>query len=217
VLLRLSKTEYLERFDRSIGGFRAGSGSFIYTLGPASKYLFGSDNSHKQPPFNFRSGHHLLNHTLTIAEVYVNLHEWSRQGSFNIAELETEPKCWRVFGNMYVTETLKPDMYIVISAPHKHDYHIFLEIDRATHYAKALEQKAELYYYYSQYGDESDEKGCHPITVWTSPSDKRAEFISSAIKPISKRLPQLFESIAIDQLHNFLKSRLAPLERKKNK
>ncbi len=204
-LQRMAKTRYLTRLDRSIGGFRAGSSSFVYSLGPKGRTLV--DLSSKRPQFDVHTSHHLLNHTLTIAEVYVMLHEWDRQGAFKLITIQTEPNCWREYRGMYESYVLKPDMYIRISFP-RYNKRMFLEIDRATHYSNALKKKAAEYRrYFEEPRNYDHEDNSYPITVWTSPSIKRVKFINRAIKRVNKELPGLFKSVTIEQLQDFLTAR----------
>ena len=73
VLKRLSDLRLLTRLDRRIGGQRAGSAGFVYSLSPLGHRILGTPtrHRHREPSFGF------VAHTLAIAELATSLIEYA--------------------------------------------------------------------------------------------------------------------------------------------
>src|SRR5205823_850906 len=67
VLARLSRLALLRRLERRVGGIRAGSASYVYTLSWAGRRLVGETTARRvdEPSRTF------LNHTLAVADAHL--------------------------------------------------------------------------------------------------------------------------------------------------
>ena len=84
VLNRLQETRLLNHLDRRVGGVRAGSAGYIWTLGLVGDHVLrhlagdGIRQRLKEPSTTF------VDHTLAIAEAHVGIVEASRNGLFEL-------------------------------------------------------------------------------------------------------------------------------------
>jgi hypothetical protein len=186
VLQRLTDEQVLRRRERRIGGVRAGSASYVYALGPVGARLISDKRLHY---YTSDPSDYFLEHTLALAELYVQLHEQARLGKFNLLEVQTEPPCWRTFTTLEAgRQTLKPDMYMRLG---KGDEEIsyFIEMDRGTTYAASLLKKLKTYEQYFASGKEQDNHGVFPQILWIAPDGKRKAMLEKVTEQINKRLP----------------------------
>lgn len=171
-LQRLTEWRVLDRLDRVVGGQRAGSRGFLYSVGPAGARLLDRGwglhvKRLQRPSVRF------VAHTLAISELIVGLHETDRDGRIDLLEVQTEPQSWRGFlGFMGASQTLKPDLLARIGIGAFED-RWFIEIDMNTHGRSALLAKAKRYLAYYRTGHEQAESGVFPRVLWTAPSSRR--------------------------------------------
>jgi hypothetical protein len=129
-LERLTKATALNRLERRVGGVRAGSASFIYTLSPLGHRLLHDEESprkrHREPSARF------LNHMLAIAQCAIDLTIAARTGTIKNLGIEAEPDCWRVFARgLAGSEILKPDLHVAFTLG-EYEHRWFVEIDLAS-------------------------------------------------------------------------------------
>jgi Replication-relaxation len=189
-LLRLVRLCCLERLPRSVGGARAGSAGFIYRLGPAGQRL--AIECGWQPDGHRRQSHVpgtlFLGHALQVAELHTLLVEADRAGRIELLGLESEPACWRRYGQR---TTLKPDSYARLGIGDYEDSY-FIEVDMGTESSRTLERKLGDYLAYQASGREQAECGVFPKVLWLTPDTERAGIIEDCIKWLPHSAQRLF-------------------------
>jgi hypothetical protein len=196
VLQRLADEQVLRRRDRRIGGVRAGSASYVYALGPVGARLVSDKRVHY---YTSDPSDYFFEHTLALAELYVQLHEQTRLGRFTLLEVQTEPPCWRTFTTLEAgKQTLKPDMFVRLG---KGDEEIsyFIEMDRGTTYAPALLKKLKTYEQYFASGTEQKQHGVFPQVLWIVPDEKRKAMLEKLTKEINSRLPGICKVATVER------------------
>jgi hypothetical protein len=179
VLERLTNAGVLWRLGRRIGGVYAGSASYVYTLAPLGQRLLddgaGGRVRRREPALA------LLEHTLAIAALGIELQRAARAGELELMSLETEPHCWRRFSaGLEGSQTLEPDLALSLRAG-AYEYHWFVEIDLATHGAAAIVRKCRVYQRYWQAGIEQDGKGLFPKVLFVAPHEPRRTLLARTI------------------------------------
>ena len=97
VLERLVDERILHRLERRVGGVRAGSASFVYSLGPVGQRLLDL----RQPRHRFAEPSTTFAvHTLAIVDTVVELTEAARHRQLELLSLQAEPRCWRMLPSM---------------------------------------------------------------------------------------------------------------------
>jgi hypothetical protein len=189
VLERLTDLSVLRRLERRVGGVRAGSGAFVYGLGPAGHRLLGDGRDRqgfREPSTTF------LSHTLAVAGVVASLVAASKQDRCQLLHCETEPKCWRLIPDYGANaETLRPDLLVVI-AHGDMEWHWFIEVDLATEHGPAVARKCRQYQRYFDSGREQAERGIFPKVGWLTTTSERAQRLRAITTEVSPDVP-LFE------------------------
>jgi hypothetical protein len=197
-LERLTHERILKRLQRRVGGVRAGSASFVYSVGPVGVRLLGETRRTTEPSALF------LDHTLAIGDVHVRLRQAEQVGEIGIGELEVEPACWRRFvGAGGAADIVRPDLYLVTAAGEYEDAW-FLEIDRGTESPAAISRKCHAYDRYWRGGQEQHRHGSFPLTVWVCPNDHRARRIERVLSATRNLNRNLFRVITQDGLLDLL-------------
>lgn len=211
-LLKLEAWELITTLKRRIGGIRAGSGSYVWTLSPVGYRLLALLNkSHEGSTggTTVRKRQHepspaFLQHTLAVAEVAVRLTELAANRKIGLLERQLESDCWRGFTNAGGTaSTLRPDLYAVTVAnggKANYEDHWFIEVDLATESPAVVVRKCEQYLAYMRSGEEQTSSGVFPLVVWVVPDAKRK---ASLIAHIAENLPDavsLFTVITLGEL-----------------
>jgi hypothetical protein len=193
-LERLTHERVLKRLHRRVGGVRAGSASFVYSVGPVGARLLEEMRRTTEPSALF------LDHTLAIGDVHVRLHEAERTGALNVSQLEVEPACWRRFmGPGGAVDIVRPDLYLV-TATDEYEDAWFLEIDRSTESPAAISRKCHAYDRYWRSGQEQQRHGSFPLTVWVCPNERRVRRIEQVVSTARNLNRELFRVIAQDEL-----------------
>lgn len=176
VLARLTDERLLARLQRRVGGVRAGSASFVYTLGPVGGRLIdGQRRRVGEPSTTF------LTHTLAVAQIHVELVQAARKGRLELVNVDVEPSCWRRYiGSGGAREVLRPDLYVVTGSGEFEDCWFF-EIDLGTESPLALRRKCRAYEAYWRSGREQDAHGTFPLVVWVAPGERRAQQLRQII------------------------------------
>jgi hypothetical protein len=168
-LARLADRRLVARLPRTVGGVRAGSGRFVYTLDVAGRRLTGA--GHRRRPWNLGSS--FLAHGLAVTELYVRLVEADRTGTLTFSDFTGEPSCWRSFaGPGGGRVILKPDALVRMQQGRFED-RWFIEVDRGTESKPTLARKCETYRRYWQSGTEQAASGFFPRVLWLAPDDHR--------------------------------------------
>ena len=201
VLARLHQQRIVTHLDRRVGGVRAGSASYVWTLGPVGDRMLrrrqGEDRSRRrvyEPSATF------LDHTLAVADAHVALLQAERDGVLELVTVEIEPACWRTYlGAAGQTVTLRPDMYVVTAAGEFEDSW-FIEVDRGTEHLPTLLDKCRAYAAYRASGREQAERGVFPRVVWSVPDQRRYERLNAALDNTHSIDRELFSVVLSDEL-----------------
>jgi len=179
VLRRLNDMGVLAHLDRRVGGVRAGSSGFVWTVGPIGWRLQDDRGSTRWR--RYEPSVRLLAHYLAIAEVHVSLAESSRLGLLELLSLQLEPKSWRSFlGLAGDKRLLRPDLAVVTSTGEYED-HWFLEVDLGTEHPPTVIEKCRLYLDYADSGLEQRRSDVFPRVIWIVDSQQRCEQLQEAI------------------------------------
>lgn len=188
-LERLASLRVLDRLDRRIGGVRAGSSGFVYSLGPVGHRLI----RHSKRPSSRQPGPWFVAHTLAISDLVVGLSAASTQGRCELLQWQSEPKCWRVFDSFAGRVTVRPDLFVAIGLG-EFERQFFIEVDRATQHVPTILGKAKVYEQYYRSGREQAESGLFPKVLFVAPDLPRSKTIRSALQAASTLTNELFAS-----------------------
>lgn len=176
VLQAMTERGLICRLDRVVGGRRAGSSGFLYSLGVAGLRLLlvGQDGPIRRPS---TPGAPFVAHALAVTELAVRLREAERRGGFQVLDLQAEPQCWRRHpGSGGGTETCKPDAYVRLAIGAFEDSW-FIEVDRSTESASTLARKLDAYRRYWSSGMEQAKVGVFPRVLWLVPDERRHQIV----------------------------------------
>ena len=194
-LLRLIRLDCLARLPRRVGGVRAGSAGFVYSLGRVGHAIAVKEGW--QPEGSRRRsqapGTLFLGHTLQVAELHTRLQEADRAGAFELLELAAEPVCWRAWAGVggHDPKTLKPDSFVRLGIG-EWEFVSFIEVDQATEGSRALRRQLLAYLDYHRTGLEQDRHGIFPRVLWATPDSTRAGVIRAVIGELPKADRELF-------------------------
>lgn len=199
-LKRLTDIQVLQRIDRRIGGVRAGSAGYIYSLDRAGRAL--NQGTSKGLRRTFEPSYLFLNHTLRVTELYVLLKEANSFGALHLDIFQPEPLCWRPFpgvGRRY----LKPDAYITLRTS-EYEYHWFIEIDMDTETMPRIDHKLNGYSAFWATGKEQAVYGLFPTVLFLVPTEARRYQIARQIERLPPKAQRLFEAALFSQAMQLL-------------
>lgn len=204
-LNKLRELDLIRPLSRRIGGVRAGSGSFVWTLTSGGFRLLQAGDS-EQPRKQFREPSlHFLAHTLVISEVYLQLTEICARHSMTLAAVQFEPECWRQYTYRGSKQAiLKPDLYSVTRVDGYED-HWFIEIDCDTETIARVLEKCQRYTQYLCSGIEQEKTGVFPYVVWIVPDEKRKNSVTKHIQAEFPLDTLLFTVILPDELDTLIR------------
>lgn len=204
-LKKLKELGLLSTMSRRIGGVRAGSGSLIWHLTHGGERLLRLHDEKAYPcRRQFEPSPYFLAHTLAVAEASVRLTEICRNGKMELADLQSEPECWRAYSEHGTHLALKPDLYAAIVSCEYEDRY-FIEIDLDTESPAKVVEKCRKYHQYYRSGLEQKESGLFPLTVWVVPSVARKERLTAHIREEFKGQPRLFSVITDEELEHLIR------------
>jgi hypothetical protein len=183
IMTRLHDLGLVATLHRRIGGVRAGSAGYVYTLTPTGHRVLATLADQPCPPHVKKPatpGTLFLTHTLAISDIYVSLHEASRNNNFDLSTFEGEPTCWQPTGH---GDYLKPDAYCVLSTTTHRDCW-WLEIDQDTESLPRIRAKCRTYLDYLTHGGVGPDE-VPPRILYTTPHAPRTEAIKQVIKKMS--------------------------------
>ena len=206
---KLKSYGLVRHFRRSVGGVRAGSGSYIWHLTEAGQRLLDLKNNNEQT----RRGHRYLEpsylhikHTLAISECYVQLVLLGRDSrKITIKDIEWEPDCWRPYTKDARDQVLKPDLFAVVNNGGYED-RWFIEIDLSTESMPVVMDKCKRYYQYYQTGIEQKKYEIFPVTVWIVPDERRRSLMQDAIKETFASAGKLFVVILAEEFTSLIRN-----------
>lgn len=196
-LERLHDYGLVARLRRRVGGIRAGSAAFVYSLGSTGIRLLDGDGRrlrHHEPSAYF------LKHTLAISEFVVSLTEASRSEGIDIVNLQSEPACHRLVPTAGGSVALKPDAFVTVgSDADELVYDWFIEVDLGTEHLPTLLGKCRTYEAYYRSGIEQAERTVFPRVLWLMHSSERVGRLRQAIAGDNRLTPELFVVTAMDR------------------
>lgn len=181
-LNRLVERKYLSRLERRmVGGTGAGSGQYVYQLGPQGWKLYGREGKY----WPYRAVDY---HTLAIADSYIELLELEHAGRVEILTHSTEPETWvRVAG-----VDLRPDLFVEVGdLARGRRVSLWLEIDMGTERQAKIKEKLANYWFAFQNVSEN-ELPVFPLVVFIAPDELRARELRYFIEQGPKEAQDLF-------------------------
>jgi len=208
-LTKLHGMGLIQPLRRRIGGVRAGSTSYVWTLKAAGAELLRLGES--APPLKhrrrvFEPTYIFLKHTLAVSELYTRL-----RTTTNLIRAEFEPSCWRGYTTAFgVNVTIKPDLYAITTADGYED-HWFFEVDLDTEAPSRIMRKCEVYGRYCLTGNEQKLSGLFPQVVWIVPDEKRKQTLQRHIRENLSEYADLFVVITFDDLDALIRAGEMPV------
>lgn len=193
-LQRLTDRRVLHRLERRVGGVRAGSAGFVYSLGAVGQRVLELNGPRPRPHEPSRT---FVAHCLAIADVFVAVTLSARAGQLELVTYQTEPRCWRTVPEMGGAGSLRPDLYLVLLRGDV-ERHWFVEVDLGTEHAPAIRRKCHAYQAYYQSGIEQAKCGVFPRVAWLTPTANRAKRLSAIIAADRRLQPALFLTGTVD-------------------
>ncbi len=181
----------LARLPRSVGGRRAGSRGFIYSVGPSGARLLARENGVRVRRLS-APGDRYVAHTLAITELVVQLQEADRAGVLETIEIQTEPECWRGYlGPFARRRVLKPDLFVRVGVGALEDRWM-IEVDLATEASGTLLAKTNRYVEHHRSGREQHEHGIYPRVLFAVPDAHREAQVDGVLQQLSAQSRRLF-------------------------
>jgi hypothetical protein len=173
VLQKLKDYGVVEFLERRVGGVRAGSSSYIWTLTESGVNLLHLNDEGSAPRKRvFEPSLYFVKHILAIAETYIRLAEICRRHKLELVKAELEPECWRDYTENGKSVILKPDMFAV-TANGKYEDNWFIEIDMSTESLSKIQEKCRRYAKYRNSGIEQKQRDVFPLVVWLAENVSR--------------------------------------------
>lgn len=123
---------------------------------------------------------HHLEHTLAVAELFVDLK--TQPGPWRLVMFEAEPEAWREFlGGHGEPVTLKPDAFVELESATASRFW-FVEIDRGTVSTASIRSKLKTYRSYLSTGREQADRGVFPRVVWQTPDGRRRDHVAELLR-----------------------------------
>ena len=208
VLAKLRGLGIICALNRRIGGVRAGSGAFVWTLTPNGIKLLTIDEYNEETTPRKRSyepSFAFLQHKLACVEIAVRLHELHMVKKLTLVNITNEPDCWRVYSGISgEVKRLKPDLFTV-TAVGEYEDNWFLELDLASEAPSTVLKKCMQYIAYYRTGVEQRKSGVLPYVVWIVPDRKRQVSLHTYIqKSMPEKEAELFIVIVMDEFEPLL-------------
>lgn len=184
VLAKLADLHLVSRLERRVGGVKAGSAGYVWSLGTGGQQLLGGRGpaGGKSPRTPWTPSRAFLTHRLSISELYVELTLAERSGRLELMRFDPEPACWRYFtGPHGAPANLKPDAYVQIAVDDYLDSY-FVEIDLGTESMPVIARKAVACRTYWQTGrEQAKSDGVFPLVAFLIPTAARANMIRAVL------------------------------------
>lgn len=204
-LRKLKDMGLVDHLARRIGGVRAGSGGLVWHLTHAGERVLRLHTQSASPMRHFfEPSPYFLAHTLSVAEIAVQITELCRECGTKLTTLQPEPECWRTYSEYGSALALKPDLF-AITVSGQYEDRWFIEVDLATESPAKVVGKCEKYHKYYRTGLEQQEVEVFPLTVWIVPTVERKEKLIAHIRAAFDKQPKLFSVITTDELTHLIR------------
>jgi hypothetical protein len=191
-LAKLTNLRVLTRLDRRIGGVRAGSEGYTYSLDVVCERIAEPESSRRRRRPR-TPGTPFLTHALAVTETFVQLHETHHQGALELLSFQAEPTCWRRYPNAGGGKDLiKPDAF-AITAVGEFEYRWLIEVDCATEHSARIVVKARQYVEHYRSGTEQHAHGVYPWVLWIAPTEARSSVLVKALGSLPAEYWELFQ------------------------
>lgn len=185
-LQRLYELGLVVRLDRRIGGRRAGSSGYVYSLSGLGQSVLAVPGLYGRRRRVWETSPRFQDHVLAVADLHVALCDCEHHGELELLSFEAEPPCWRRFtGSSGGTVVLKPDAFVEVGVGEL-ALSAFVEIDMATEGLPTIERKCHVYLDYWRSGQEQQTHGVFPRVLWLVPDERRRERLATVLA----RLPE---------------------------
>lgn len=205
---RLRELRLIVPLERRIGGVRAGSGAYVWSLGCVGARLLQRADDGKEPSRRWRESEPartFMMHTLAVAEVSLRLTEAARRGEVALLSVQHEPDCWRTYvGSGGGALRLKPDL-AAVTATGKFEDHWFFEVDLASEPPSRIVRACLKYEEYRRSGAEQRRLGLFPAVIWVVPGEQRKLTIRARLEQEDAISPGLFHIITLDELEGLVR------------
>ena len=198
----------IEALDRRVGGVRAGSRAFVWSLTESGLGLLRLNDPDYTPRRRiFEPSLNFLQHTLAATEVYVQLTEICRRHGLALIKTEMEPNCWRSYtGEDGKPAAMKPDMFAMTDNG-KYEDSWFIEVDMNTESPSVVLDKCRRYVHYCKSGIEQKRYGVFPLVVWLAYSENRKSKLRQYIadcREMSEQSKSIFIVIMPDEFETLI-------------
>ncbi|GHU52491.1 hypothetical protein FACS1894132_02250 [Clostridia bacterium] len=219
VMVKLRDFGMADALERRIGGVRAGSGSYAWTLTESGGNLLNLRNTENtQRKRSFEPSLNFMKHTLEVSETYVQLTEICRQNHLELLKTEMEPECWRPYtGEDGKPASMKPDMFAV-TANGEYEDSWFIEVDMNTESPSVVLDKCRRYTHYCASGAEQKQHEVFPLVVWLAYSENRENKLKQYIddcREISEKSKGIFVVIMPTEFETLVRNGAGALGEKK--
>lgn len=183
-MTRLRRLGLVVTLERRIGGVRAGSAGYVWSITDAGRKAVAARRGdsvpsrlrQREPSTTF------LAHMLAVAECALVAQDGAQEHGFTLAAVDCEPDAWRTFlGPMGMPVRLKPDLALVV---HNGDFEDrwFIEVDLDTEPPSRVITKCLAYERYRATGLEQQRHDVFPAVLWVVPSERRATQLRTRIE-----------------------------------
>ena len=207
-LAKLREYGVIACLNRRIGGVRAGSGAFVWTLTAGGAKLISMRNGCNEAMRKrvYEPSTAFLTHTLAVTETIVRLHEMNAKGKLFLTDVKNEPDCWRKYSGMSgEVKTLKPDLCAVTAIGEFEDSWFF-ELDLNSEAPCIVIRKCLQYCAYYRTGIEQRLTGVFPSVIWIVLDEKRRLSLTEHLqRNIAPNERGLFCIIIMSELEPLLK------------
>lgn len=181
-LRRLIDQGYLSRLDtRLVGGSTGGSTQFVYQLGRRGWQELRLSG-------RYWAARSVNAHALEIADLYVALKAFEREGEVAVLRFDIEQESWRDVAGVRLT----PDAFAELGNPAQHTKSLhFIEVDRGTeHWDKLLGKCVRYWRAYNSWSE-----AVFPSVLFLTPDARRQRTIERVIAEGPRDAASLFRVV----------------------
>lgn len=192
-LQRVVRSGYLARIERRmIGGTGAGSGQYVYQLGPKGWLLCQREGRY----FPMRAVNY---HTLAVADTFCSLVVAHQEGRLSIERYDVEDDAHRNVAGVKLT----PDLFIRVARLSKPTLSLWIEVDLGTERQRQIAEKLDRYRHAYDHATTAHLDVFPPI-LFLVPDAHRAEQIGDTIRRQPADAQALFRVATSDDFPTIL-------------